>query len=97
MSALAERCAKIAGGHHETAHPIDLGVELGAEISVDYEGRDLLLVGVLKGAIFFISDLMREANVTARSGGLSIPFSSSLVSVIDVPHAEPEQIGRAHV
>ena len=34
-------------------------VELGAEISTDYEGRDLLLVGVLKGAIFFISDLMR--------------------------------------
>jgi hypoxanthine phosphoribosyltransferase len=32
-------------------------VELGAEVSVDYEGRDLLLVGVLKGAIFFISDL----------------------------------------
>ena len=37
--------------------------ELGAEISVDYEGRDLLLVGVLKGAIFFISDLMRELTV----------------------------------
>ena len=33
--------------------------ELGAEISRDYVGRDLLLVGVLKGAIFFLSDLMR--------------------------------------
>ena len=33
--------------------------ELAAEISADYEGRDLLLLGVLKGAIFFISDLMR--------------------------------------
>jgi hypoxanthine phosphoribosyltransferase len=29
--------------------------ELGAEISADYEGRDLLLVGVLKGAVFFLS------------------------------------------
>jgi hypoxanthine phosphoribosyltransferase len=33
---------------------------LGAEISADYEGKDLLLVGVLKGAVFFIADLMRE-------------------------------------
>ncbi len=28
--------------------------ELGAEISREYEGRDLLLVGVLKGAVFFM-------------------------------------------
>jgi hypoxanthine phosphoribosyltransferase len=34
--------------------------ELGAEITADYEGRNPLLVGVLKGAIFFLSDLMRE-------------------------------------
>ncbi|WP_372790300.1 hypoxanthine phosphoribosyltransferase [Paraconexibacter sp.] len=33
---------------------------LGAEISRDYEGRDLLLVGVLKGAVFFLADLMRN-------------------------------------
>jgi hypoxanthine phosphoribosyltransferase len=37
--------------------------QLGAEISADYEGRDLLLVGVLKGAVFFLSDLMRELTV----------------------------------
>jgi hypoxanthine phosphoribosyltransferase len=34
--------------------------ELGREISADYEGRDVLLVGVLKGAVFFMADLMRE-------------------------------------
>ena len=37
--------------------------ELGRQISADYEGRDLLLVGVLKGAVFFLSDLMREITV----------------------------------
>jgi hypoxanthine phosphoribosyltransferase len=37
--------------------------ELGAEISRDYEGRDLLLVGILKGAVFFLSDLMRALTV----------------------------------
>ena len=34
--------------------------ELSEEISRDYAGRSLLLVGVLKGAIFFLSDLMRR-------------------------------------
>jgi len=37
--------------------------ELGAEISTDYEGRDLVIVGVLKGAILFIADLMRHLTV----------------------------------
>jgi hypoxanthine phosphoribosyltransferase len=37
--------------------------ELGAEISRDYEGRDLVMVGVLKGAVLFLADLMRELTV----------------------------------
>jgi hypoxanthine phosphoribosyltransferase len=37
--------------------------ELATEISADYAGRDLLLVGVLKGAVFFVSDLMRQLEV----------------------------------
>ena len=34
--------------------------QMGAEITRDYEGKDLLLIGVLKGAVFFLADLMRE-------------------------------------
>jgi hypoxanthine phosphoribosyltransferase len=37
--------------------------ELAAEISRDYAGRDLILIGVLKGAVFFLSDLMRRLEV----------------------------------
>ena len=37
--------------------------ELGAEISRDYEGRELLIIGVLKGAVLFIADLMRELEI----------------------------------
>lgn len=39
-------------------------------------------------------DLMKEANVTAKTGGISIPFSSSLISVIDLPKSDPEQLKR---
>src|SRR5215210_5352960 len=37
--------------------------ELATEVSRDYVGRDLFLVGVLKGAVFFLSDLMRHLEV----------------------------------
>jgi hypoxanthine phosphoribosyltransferase len=47
-------------------------VELGAEISADYKGRDLLLVGVLKGAVFFMADLMRELTVPCEIDFMAI-------------------------
>jgi hypoxanthine phosphoribosyltransferase len=37
--------------------------QLGADISRDYADKDLLLIGVLKGAIFFLADLMRSIEV----------------------------------
>jgi hypoxanthine phosphoribosyltransferase len=37
--------------------------QLGKEISRDYEDQDLVLVGVLKGAVFFLSDLMRHIEI----------------------------------
>ena len=46
--------------------------ELGAQISEDYEGRDLLLVGVLKGAVFFMADLMRQLTVPCEIDFMAI-------------------------
>jgi hypoxanthine phosphoribosyltransferase len=37
--------------------------EMAAEVSRDYKGRDLLLIGVLKGAVFFLADLMRHLDI----------------------------------
>jgi hypoxanthine phosphoribosyltransferase len=37
--------------------------ELGDRISADYEGKEILLVGVLKGAVFFMADLARHIAV----------------------------------
>jgi hypoxanthine phosphoribosyltransferase len=46
--------------------------ELGEEISEDYAGRDLLLVGVLKGAVFFMADLMRHVSVPCEVDFMAI-------------------------
>jgi len=50
-----------------TAEAIALRVaELGARISGEYQGRRLLIVGVLKGAFVFLADLVRQITVPAR-------------------------------
>jgi hypoxanthine phosphoribosyltransferase len=46
--------------------------ELGREISNDYAGRDLLLIGVLKGAVFFMADLMRRLTVSCEVDFMAI-------------------------
>ena len=46
--------------------------ELGAEISNDYAGKDLLLVGVLKGAVFFMADLMRKLTIPCEVDFMAI-------------------------
>ncbi len=62
--------------------------ELAEEISRDYEGRELLLVGVLKGAVFFLSDLMRhletrcEVDFMAVSSYGSSTDSSGVVRIL---------------
>lgn len=40
--------------------------ELGVDISRDYQGRELMMVGVLKGAVLFIADLMRHLTVSCE-------------------------------
>jgi hypoxanthine phosphoribosyltransferase len=46
--------------------------ELGAQISADYADRDLFMVGVLKGAVLFLADLMR---------GISVPCEVDFMAV----------------
>jgi hypoxanthine phosphoribosyltransferase len=46
--------------------------ELGAEVSGDYAGKDLLLVGVLKGAVFFMADLMRHLSIPCEVDFMAI-------------------------
>jgi hypoxanthine phosphoribosyltransferase len=46
--------------------------QLAEEISRDYAGRDLLLICVLKGAVFFLGDLMRRLTITSECDFMAI-------------------------
>lgn len=46
--------------------------ELGAEITREYAGRDLVLVGVLKGSCVFMADLMREIDLKMTIDFMSV-------------------------
>lgn len=37
--------------------------ELGAEITRDYAGKDVTVIGVLKGSVFFVTDLVRAIDL----------------------------------
>ena len=62
--------------------------ELGAQISRDYEGKNLVLVSILKGSVVFMADLMRAVSipcsidfmVVSSYGGSNT--SSGLVKII---------------
>lgn len=45
---------------------------LGAQISTDYEGREIVLIGVLKGAFIFMADLARCITVPCRIEFMSV-------------------------
>jgi hypoxanthine phosphoribosyltransferase len=40
--------------------------ELASQISKDYAGRELIIIGVLRGAFIFMADLIREINIPCR-------------------------------
>ena len=63
--------------------------ELGAQISRDYAGKNLVLVSILKGSVVFMADLMRAVSIPCNidfmvvsSYGGSNTFSSGLVKII---------------
>jgi hypoxanthine phosphoribosyltransferase len=62
--------------------------ELGATLSRDYAGRDLILVSVLKGALPFMADLMRS---------IHIPVSIDLMEVSSYGGATTETSGLVRI
>ena len=55
--------------------------ELGKQIEKDFEGQDLLEVGILKGASVFVSDLIRKINLDVNIDFMSVSsYGSGTVS-----------------
>jgi hypoxanthine phosphoribosyltransferase len=51
--------------------------EVGAEITRDYEGRTVKLIGVLKGSVFFLTELARQIEVPVKIDFLAISSFSN--------------------
>ena len=77
---------------HETLqHRI---AELGAQISQDYQGKTIVLVGILKGAVMFLADLARHITVPSQLDFMAVSsygqssYSSGVVRIIkDLDHS----------
>ena len=54
--------------------------EIAADIDRDYEGKDLLLVGVLKGAVMVMADLARSLTRSADMDWMAVSSGSSRIS-----------------
>ena len=55
--------------------------ELGAKITKDYEGKDVVLVGILKGAMPFLCDLMRSIDLPVTLDTMCVSsYGNSTVS-----------------
>jgi hypoxanthine phosphoribosyltransferase len=52
--------------------------ELAEEISQDYAGRELFMMGVLKGAVFFVADLIRQVDLPCELDFMAVSSYGSL-------------------
>ena len=52
--------------------------ELAEEITQDYAGRELFMMGVLKGAVFFVADLMRQVDLPCELDFMAVSSYGSL-------------------
>ena len=71
--------------------------EMGRQIAADFAGRPLIALCVLKGAMFFCSDLMRHINLDVALDFIQISsygnekYSSGVVTVLKEPQLDMHQ------
>ena len=65
---------KVLFSREQIAHRV---AEMGAEINRDYAGQSVILLGVLKGAAIFLSDLSRHVDLMPLSTLSAFPVTAS--------------------
>ena len=72
----------------------EINKRLGAEITKDFEGKNLLVVGILKGSVYFMTDLTRYIDLPLKLDFIAVSSygagtrSSGIVKIIkdiDIP------------
>ncbi|MBQ5768514.1 MAG: hypoxanthine phosphoribosyltransferase [Clostridiales bacterium] len=61
--------------------------ELGKQITKDFEGKDLVVIGVIKGSLFFLSDLTRAIDLPVKVdmiGFSNIPDTTSKTGIVRI-------------
>jgi hypoxanthine phosphoribosyltransferase len=74
--------------------------ELGREISADYAGKDLVLVGILNGAFVFLSDLMKSISIPVSVDFVMVSSygdSTESSGVVKVLKSVEESVANRHV
>ena len=78
MADLRENIARVLLTEEEIQSKV---AEMAAQISEDYRDKQLLLVGILKGSMVFMADLMRRLSINAKIDFMSVSsYGSSTVS-----------------
>lgn len=71
--------------------------DVGRQISTDYAGRDLVLVGILKGATVFLADLVRAISVPVRFELVNVTTQSlARGEIIELTYATHVRLEGAH-
>ena len=74
--------------------------ELGAEISAEYAGKEILMIGVLRGAVVFMADLARAITVPVAIDFMAVSsYGTSTTSsgVVRIMKDLDEEVARLHL
>ena len=74
--------------------------ELGARITADYKGKELIVIGVIKGSVYFFSDLTRAIDLPIKIdmiGFGNIPDTTSRTGVVKITKDIDIDISGKHV
>ncbi len=71
--------------------------QIGKQITIDHEGKELAVLGVLKGSFMFLADLVRQIKLPVRIGFLEITSSRKSDFLIEIVFSSTFRIEETHL